>query len=128
MGDYYMKSVYSEVGNRIRQYRKRKGLSQETLALNAGLTVSFIGDIERGTKKPTVESLEKLLVALDVSFVEFFDFETEIRPPKDCSALEKLIVTLKDRPNDEVELIHSVVKQIIEYNDTQAANKILWKS
>ena len=116
-----MKSVHSEVGNRIRQYRKRAGLSQETLALNAGLTVSFIGDIERGTKKPTVESLEKLLMALSVTFVEFFDFETEIRPPKDCSALENLIVVLKDRPNSEVELIYSVVKQIIEYNDTQAA-------
>ena len=119
-----MKSVCSEVGNRIRQYRKRAGWSQETLALNAGLTVSFIGDIERGTKKPTVESLEKLLVALNVSFVEFFDYETEIKPPKDCSALENLTVVLKDRPNAEVEMIYTIVRQIIEYTDAKAIDDI----
>ena len=117
-----MKSVHSEIGNRIRQYRQRSGLSQETLALNAGLTVSFIGDIERGVKKPSVESLEKLLGVLNVSFLEFFDYETEIRPFKDCSALEKLTLLLKNRANGEVELIYAVVKQILEYDNARAAS------
>jgi len=112
-----MKSVHGEVGNRIRQYRQRSGLSQEKLALNAGLTVSFLGDIERGNKKPTVESLEKLLRALNISFLEFFDYETEIKPIRDCSALEKLSFLLQDRANDEVEMIYSVVKRILEYDD-----------
>ena len=119
-----MKAVHSEVGNRVRQYRKRIGLSQETLALNAGLTVSYIGDIERGKKKPTVESLEKLLVALNISFTEFFDYETEIRPLENCSALEKLTLVLKDRPNDEVDMIYTIVRQIIEYNDAKVINDI----
>ena len=117
-----MNSVNSEIGNRIRQHRKRLGLSQERLALNAGLTVSFLGDIERGIKKPTVESLEKLLRALDVSFSDFFDYETEIRPLQDCSALEKLVLELKGRPNDEVEMIYAVVKRVLEYDDTRANN------
>jgi len=117
-----MKSVNSEIGNRIRQYRQRSGLSQENLALNAGLTVSFIGDIERGVKKPSVESLEKLLGVLDISFLEFFDYETEIRPLQDCSALEKLTLLLKGRANDEVELIYAVVKQILAYDDARATN------
>ena len=115
-----MKFVHAEIGTRIRQYRNRLGLSQEKLALNAGLTVSFLGDIERGLKKPTVESLEKLLVALDVSFCDFFDYETEIRPLKDCTALEKLTFELKNRPNDEVEMIYTVVKQMLEYGDARA--------
>ena len=117
-----MKSVHSEIGSRIRQYRQRSGLSQENLALNAGLTVSFIGDIERGVKKPSVESLEKILGVLGISFNQFFDYETEIRPLKDCSALEKLNLILNDRDNDEVELIYAVVKQILEYDDVRAAN------
>jgi transcriptional regulator with XRE-family HTH domain len=117
-----MKTVNSELGNRIRQYRKRAGLSQEKLALNAGITVSFLGDIERGHKKPSVESLEKLLTALNVSFVEFFDYETDIRPPKDSSAHERLKLLLKWRPADEVEMIYAVAKRILEYNDSQAPN------
>lgn len=112
-----MKSIHSEIGNRIRQYRKRAGLSQERLALTAGLTVSFLGDIERGLKKPTVESLEKLLVALDISFRDFFDYETEIRPLQDCSALERIVLELKGRPNDEVEMIYTIVKRMLEYGD-----------
>jgi len=114
-----MKFVHTEIGDRIRQHRKRVGLSQEKLALNAGLTVSFLGDIERGAKKPTVESLEKLLIALNLSFIEFFDFEAEIKPLQNCSALEKLVLELQNRPNDEVEMIYSVVKQILEFDEAR---------
>ena len=119
-----MKSVHSEIGSRIRQYRLRAGMSQEQLALNAKLTVSFLGDIERGNKRPTVESLEKLLRALNITFVEFFDYETEIRPIKDCSAQEKLNLLLKDRTNEEIEMIYSVVKQILDYDDKRKAKDI----
>lgn len=118
----FMKSIHAEIGSRIRQYRNRAGLSQEKLALNAGLTVSFVGDIERGTKKPTVESLEKLLAALDVSFRDFFDYETEIKPLKDCSALEKLVLELQHRPNDEVEMLYAIVKQMLNYKDRILSN------
>ena len=118
-----MKSVHGEIGNRVRQYRQRSGLSQEKLALNAGITVSFLGDIERSVKRPTVETLEKLLKALDITFLEFFDYETEIKPPKDCSALERLTLVLRGRPNDEVELIRSVVERLLEYNDARNINQ-----
>ena len=117
-----MKSMHNELGNRIRQYRLQSELSQEKLALNAGLTVSFIGDIERGIKKPSVESLEKLLDALGISFLEFFDYETEIKPLADCSALEKLTLYLRSRPNADVEMIFSIAKQILEHSDTQDIN------
>ena len=112
-----MKSVNAEIGNRIRLYRQRSKLSQERLALNAGITVSFLGDIERGVKKPSIESLEKLLGALDVTFIEFFDYELEIKPYRDHSALEKLNLLLRNRENDEVEMVFDVVKRMLEYND-----------
>jgi len=112
-----MKSIHSEIGNRIRQYRKRSGLSQEKLALNAGIAVSFLGDIERNVKKPSIESLEKLLSALNVTFLEFFDYEIEIESLEDCSSLKKLTLVLQGRSDDELELIYSIAKQIFEYND-----------
>jgi len=113
-----MKFIHSEIGSHIRQHRKRSGLSQEKLALNAGITVSFLGDIERGVKKPTVESLEKILNALQVSFRDFFDFETEIKPIQECTAIEKLVFDLRKRSNTEIELIYTIVKRVLEYNDT----------
>jgi transcriptional regulator with XRE-family HTH domain len=113
-----MKLIHKNIGIRIRQHRNHLGLSQEKLALNAGLTVSFLGDIERCQKKPTVESLEKILNALHISFCDFFDFEKEIKPFHDCTSLEKLIINLQNRPDDEIEAIYSIVEKIIEYNDS----------
>ncbi|MDR1704651.1 MAG: helix-turn-helix domain-containing protein [Clostridiales bacterium] len=70
----------------MRQYRKHAGLTQEALVLSSGINVSFLGGVERGIKKPSKETLEKLLKALNVTFREFFDFETEIKPFEDRAA------------------------------------------
>jgi transcriptional regulator with XRE-family HTH domain len=112
-----MQTINSQLGTRIRQYRKRLGLTQETLALNSGINVSFLGDVERGIKKPSIESLEKLLNALNVTFLEFFDFEVELKPYDECTALEKLNISLQNRTNDEIEMIYGIVKQILLYDD-----------
>ena len=117
-----MENISSQIGNRVRLYRKRKGWTQETLALNSGLNVSFLGDVERGIKKPSIESLEKLLRALEISFQEFFDFETDVKLLKDCAALEKLNLTLQGRAEDEVEMIYGVAQQILTFNDNNKIN------
>jgi transcriptional regulator with XRE-family HTH domain len=53
------------IGESIRILRTGKGLSQEQLALNAGVNTSYIGQIERGEKNPTIKTLEKIAVALE---------------------------------------------------------------
>ena len=61
------------VGNRIRDLRKSNGISQEELAFMASLNASHLSKIERGEKSPTLESLEKIVNALDISFPELFE-------------------------------------------------------
>jgi len=112
-----MENVSNQLGARIRQYRKKMRLTQEVLALNAGINASFLGDIERGTKMPSIESLENLLKALGVTFQDFFDFETDIKPFKDCTALEKLNLELQGRSENEIGMIYNVIRQILVYND-----------
>ncbi|OMD89320.1 hypothetical protein BSK49_13125 [Paenibacillus odorifer] len=58
------------IGESIRILRTGKGLSQEQLALNAGVNTSYIGQIERGEKNPTIKTLEKIAVALEVSLLD----------------------------------------------------------
>lgn len=58
---------YSEIGARIRQQREHAGLTQEQLGEACDLSASFIGHIERGSRKLSVESLYKLASILDVS-------------------------------------------------------------
>ncbi len=48
-------------------------MSQEDLAFKAGLNRAYVGYIERGERKPTVDTLAKLAKALKVKLSEFID-------------------------------------------------------
>lgn len=69
-----MSDVVKRVGDRIRHIRKEKGLSQEQLAERAGLHNNYVGQVERGEKNLTIETLEKIVSGLDISLEEMFRF------------------------------------------------------
>jgi transcriptional regulator with XRE-family HTH domain len=54
------------LGANVRQYRKLSGMSQEELALEAGMKRSYVSDLERGTRNPSVRALGRLAAALRV--------------------------------------------------------------
>lgn len=54
------------VGNVIADFRKRKGVSQEVLSELADIGRTHLSAIERGSRKPTLETLYRIAVALDV--------------------------------------------------------------
>lgn len=58
---------YAAIGERVRIRRKALGITQENLAEKIDVSTSFIGHIERGTRKLSVETLYSLCVALGVS-------------------------------------------------------------
>lgn len=66
--------ITEDVGNRIRLLRKKKGLSQEKLALKAGIDRTYLAGIEAGKRNATITSLEKIVIALEISLKDFFDF------------------------------------------------------
>jgi transcriptional regulator with XRE-family HTH domain len=55
------------LGENVRRYRKLKGMTQEQLALDAGMERSYVSDLERGQRNPSVRSLGRLAQALGVS-------------------------------------------------------------
>ena len=59
--------ILRKFGERVRQLRKQKDISQEELAYRAGLHRTYIGMIERAEKNITLLNIEKIAVALDVS-------------------------------------------------------------
>ncbi|MDR5865975.1 cupin domain-containing protein [Halomonas koreensis] len=61
-----------DVGARLRQLRREKGLSQRELAKRASVTNSSISLIEQNSVSPSVSSLKKILDALPVSISAFF--------------------------------------------------------
>ena len=67
------------LGRRIRELRKKKGLTQERLAEKANVDVKYLGNIERGRENPTIGTLEKLANALSVKIHQILNFEHELQ-------------------------------------------------
>lgn len=65
--------IHIKIGLKIKLERAKRKLSQEKLAELADLSKTHVGDIERGTTIPTVETLNRIANALDITLVELVD-------------------------------------------------------
>ncbi|OZM55819.1 transcriptional regulator [Lottiidibacillus patelloidae] len=54
-------------GRRIRAYRKLKGFTQETFAKKLNVSISLLGEIERGNRNPSESILEQITQLLQVT-------------------------------------------------------------
>ena len=61
------------LGMAIKTQRASLGISQEELAHRAGLHRTYVSDLERGARNPSIESIEKLAGALQVSVSNLFE-------------------------------------------------------
>ncbi len=68
-----MSEIAKFVGQRIRNYRTQQKLSQEKLAELSGCHPTYIGQLERGEKNATLESIEKIASALDIPLSKLFE-------------------------------------------------------
>ncbi len=68
-------NIKKRFGDKVKKLRKQKGLSQERLALNAGIERSYMGLIERGKGNPTLEKIGAVAKALGVSPQELLGYK-----------------------------------------------------
>ena len=61
-------------GKRVAELRKMAGLSQEQFAFKCDVDRTYIGTIERGEKSPTLNTIEKISIALGMSKSELFNY------------------------------------------------------
>ena len=66
MSERAVQHVRKFLGQRVRTLRKQRGLSQGRLADRAGLSGKFIGEVERGEKSISIDSLYRVSVALEI--------------------------------------------------------------
>lgn len=109
-----MSDIAKILGQRIRNYRTSKSLSQEKLAELSGCHPTYIGQIERGEKNATIESIEKIAAALNVSLSKLFeklgaqdDKERDI--PLECYEF------LSSKTKDEQEQIYRILIEMDKY-------------
>jgi transcriptional regulator with XRE-family HTH domain len=61
-------------GQRMSKLRKEAGLSQEQFAFKCGIDRTYIGALERGEKSPTLNTINKIAIALKISISELFNY------------------------------------------------------
>ena len=61
------------MGEKIRKERLKKGIKQIELAKEVGISNTFLSDIETGRGKPSIDTLKKIAVALEINCSELID-------------------------------------------------------
>lgn len=70
-----MVDILKDFGVRVKELRRRCGMSQENLALRSNLDRSYIGGVERGERNISLQNIERITNALNVSLSYFFSNE-----------------------------------------------------
>ena len=65
--------IQQRLGANLRNLRTAKGWSQEQFAFEAGIHRTYISDLERGARNPTIGMLEKIAVCLGVKAGSLLD-------------------------------------------------------
>ena len=79
-----------DIGKRIVELRERKNMSTNKLANLAGISQSYLRDLEMNKKNPTVEMLSYICFALDISVQDFFSEQRNNINPYLLSAIQLL--------------------------------------
>ncbi len=109
-----METIYRTIGKRIRQERRRLKLTQEELAERADITANFLGHIERGTKRPTLNTLMKIADVLQVSMGPLFVSETTYKLPTEDLFVKRFMSLVRDKKREEKELILRVAEMVLK--------------
>lgn len=102
MAERAVPHVRKFLGQRLRALRKQRGLSQERLGQLARLSGKFIGEVERGEKSISMDSLYRVAVALEIPLRHL----TDVRPGKPTAVASEeaerifALVSGRRRPED----------------------------
>ena len=101
---------YSVLGRNIRKARKSASITQEKLAEYADLSTAFISQIERGIRKPSLETVCSISAILKTSID---DLLKDVVPLKNISKLDKITLLLKNRTSSEINLAAILIETLM---------------
>ena len=103
-------ALSTEIGQRLRAYRQRMGLTKGELAEKAGVHYTYIGQVERGEKNLTISSLEKISHSLDISISVLFEGIEEFTESPDDIALKCYWLIRNKTPENQQHLYNILLE------------------
>lgn len=104
--------AFKNLGKRIREERTKLRFTQEQLAEIAEVNESYIGQVERGEKNPSLETVVSVANALGVTVDYLLQEEVQGEPNQ---LLNELILMVRDKDGEELRLIINIIKNLTDY-------------
>lgn len=111
----------STIGRKVHQERLKRGWTQEELAEKIDMNASFVGQIERGIKAASFDTLERLSQIFGMEVVDFLKKDENKEPYREPQAMErKMVSLLKGYTLREQKAVYQAIKYILRQNRTLA--------
>ncbi|WP_240414981.1 helix-turn-helix domain-containing protein [Paenibacillus periandrae] len=104
----------------LTHHREAAGLTMNQLSVKSGVSQPYIGEIEKGKKKPTIDTIERLCAALGVTLSHFFS-DPERSLPND---MQQLIQTTEKLPPEERKALNEYLKIRLAVAEAKEINVI----
>lgn len=112
-----MSNIAKIVGKRLRNYRLQQKLSQECLSELSGCHPTYIGQLERGEKNATLESIERISSSLNIPLSQLLEKIEDYN--NDTSNYPLLCYEiLADMSSQEQMKIYEILVAVTEYKST----------
>lgn len=98
-----------DIGTRIKELRRKKGLSQEKFAELVDISQNTLSYIETGNHFCSAETLEKIIIALEVEPNELFDFGHQ----KDDDELLNEINKMLSKNPEKIKEIYKIIRAVV---------------
>lgn len=103
-------TVERQLGEQVRSLRQERGLTQETLADRSTLSVDAVRGVEHGAFSPTLGTMRKLAVGLNVSLTTLFSrFQR-----RHHALVEELCDYLSKKTRREIDLVWRVIRAMFK--------------
>ena len=110
-GVYMLLKIRERFGERVKDLRKQKGMTQERLAEKAGITPAALSQIEKGARVPTIPVLHRIARVLGVS-LDYLSGKTEKSELKDLLQQEGIKTFYRGLESLDLEDKQAVMKYI----------------
>ncbi|MHB0997253.1 MAG: helix-turn-helix domain-containing protein [Elusimicrobiales bacterium] len=108
------RDIHAVLGERIREERKRAGLTMEKLAELSGISTSFLAYIETKRKKASLETIEKIALALRLPVSDLFRTMPAIHKDAVYDAAQVFVHLIQDKRPEEIETALEVAKSALK--------------
>lgn len=101
-------------GARLKKLRQEKKLSQEELAFQCNMQASHIGQLERGQKNPTLDTLIKIANGFEITLPELLDFDEKPQNKNQNPTVNKINAYLSALTEKQQKQVLAIIKTFLD--------------